>query len=143
VDSGFDYEEFQKNLSYIMRMRTKEIFKVKEQMGMLAKLILILLALVSLCLCYIVYNSHDYLEIIESNAALNSFGMYILYILFISIALAYYLCGRLSRLKSKFEDIRKCIMKLADGELCTCGRKCTCRDEYIEYMHNHKIKLLY
>jgi len=147
-----------KRLSYIMQTRTKKIVDLRDEKNKYSNRLLIVFAPFAISLVYIfsffshyIYLPFIYPVIIGFMDILNLIGITVnnsqntsafvkiidvlsLCSFSISGLYLYYISCKLKRITSQFEDLKKCITKLADTDFCSCNSGCNCKNQYVEQM---------
>ncbi|MDV3427373.1 MAG: hypothetical protein LIR50_09890 [Bacillota bacterium] len=137
-------------LSYTVQKKTDTILKLKDKMDKKRRSFKLPAKISCLLGIYVfIYNNRytSYAAAIFENKKIDSavikFDFIILIILAAAIFIFYKLFIEFKKDKDKYEELRKDLIKTISNEFCTCKNTCTCKDDYIKYMEQKGIDLIF
>ncbi|ADL12903.1 hypothetical protein [Acetohalobium arabaticum] len=144
-------------LSYPMKKKAKRLIELKNKLDN-TKLNKWLIGLMIISAIYTLAFSERYLTYLPIDAILqslldtevsttNSFIKIIdftfLGTLIITTSATYLRIKSINKIKDKFQTLREDIISELDTDLCLCNAQCTCKDDFIKYMEEKDINLIF
>lgn len=137
-------------LSYATEKKTERICELKQEMDKQRTSLWLPSGLSCLLLFYAILYNDRYtsyaVAIFENNSAesaIKRFDLIILLILAATIFILLALVDKLKKVKVSYEELRKDLIKTVNSDFCTCKGSCNCKDEYLKYMEEKGINLIF
>lgn len=137
-------------LSYSMKKKSDKLCELKQKVDKKQTSVVLLTGIACLLGVYMFFYNTRYIsyaiaffENQSLQSAIKTFDSIVFLGLAATIFILYILLDALKKGKKNYEDHRKDLMKTIDNEFCTCGKPCNCKEEYIKFMEEKGIDLIF
>lgn len=137
-------------LSYTVQKKSNRIVELKEVFDKKRNSLKLPVEMSCLLSFYVLLYHNRYISylnaIFENNSsksAIKNFDLIILLIITATISIIYLLLKEFKKAKDSYDGLRKDLIKTINSEICTCKNTCGCRDEYIKFMEEKGIDLIF
>lgn len=138
-------------LSYSMEKKTERLLKLRKELDHKRSNLILPYGFIGMFGCYTAWSYQRFLDYAlttftsynVSISKLQLIDMTILTLLLFSGYFLFHSLGKYNRVNSSYQSLRKDIMNTINNEFCNCSKPCNCKDEYIKFMENQGIDLIF
>ncbi|MGH4139192.1 hypothetical protein [Clostridium sp.] len=137
-------------LSYSTKKKSDKLCELKQKLDNKKASLPLLTGIACLLGVYMLLFNDRYISyataVFENKSlqtAIKTFDLIIFLGLAATMFIIYILLEGLKKDKINYEDNRKDLMKTIGNEFCTCVKPCNCKEEYIKFMEEKGIDLIF
>lgn len=143
-----DFDE--SKLSYTVKKKSKKIIELNNKVENMERKNSLTLIICTSLLFYVIIFWNRYIsyatDLFNGNDIQVSFlqiDVIMLILLAVALFIQSYIYNQLKGVKKKYNQLRESLIETIDSGLCNCNNTCSCKDNYIKWMENKGIDLIF